>query len=93
MRAVGNGGCSTITFQGNGFKDLYSVDLKDLKGNVIQSIDVGHESDARTTVTFDFTDTKLGKYNAVFHFREEDKTFANSITVEEANRVSKYCYI
>lgn len=87
VRAVGNGGCSTITFQGNGFKDLYSVDLKDLKGNVIQSIDVGHESDATTTVTFDFTDTKLGKYNAVFHFTEEDKTFANSITVEEAKEI------
>lgn len=87
VRVVGNGGCSTITFQGNGFKDLYAVDLKDSKGNIIESIDVGHESDATTTVTFDFTDTKLGKYNAVFHFTEEDKTFTNCITVEEAKDI------
>lgn len=83
VRIVGNGGCSTITFQGNGFNSLYSVDLKDSKGNIIESIDVGHESDASTTVTFDFTGAKLGKYNAVFHFTEEDKTFADNITVEE----------
>ncbi len=87
VRVVGNGGCSTITFQGNGFNSLYSVDLKDSKGNIIESIDVGHESDASTTVTFDFTGAKLGKYNAVFHFTEEDKTFAENITVEEAKDI------
>lgn len=87
VRVVGNGGCSTITFQGNGFKDLYAVDLKDSKGNVIQSIDVGHESDATTTVTFNFTGAKIGKYNAVFHFTEDDKTAANNITVEEAKDI------
>lgn len=87
VRVVGNGGCSTITFQGNGFNSLYSVDLKDSKGNIIESIDVGHESDASTTVTFDFTGAKLGKYNAVFHFTEEDKTIANNITVEEAKDI------
>lgn len=87
VHIVGNGGCSTITFQGNGFKDLYAVDLKDSKGNIIESIDVGHESDATTTVTFDFTGAKLGKYNAVFHFAEEDKNFTNCITVEEAKDI------
>lgn len=87
VRVVGNGGCSTITFQGNGFRDLYAVDLKDSKGNIIESIDVGHESDATTTVTFDFTGTKLGKYNAVFHFTEDDKMVTNCITVEEAKEI------
>lgn len=87
VHVVGNGGCSTITFQGNGFKDLYAVDLKDSKGNIIESIDVGHESDATTTVTFDFTGAKLGKYTAVFHFTEDDKTVTNCITVEEAKEI------
>lgn len=87
VHVVGNGGCSTITFQGNGFKDLYAVDLKDSKGNIIESIDVGHESDATTTVTFDFTGAKLGKYNALFHFTEEDKTVTNCINVEEAKDI------
>lgn len=79
---VGNGGCSTITYQGNGFRDLVSVDLVNADGDVVSSIDVGHESDAETTVTFDFTDVELGIYDALFHFTTEDKTFANNITVE-----------
>ena len=84
VRKVGNGGCSTITFQGNGFKDLYAVDLYNAQGDTIRSIDVGHESDAETSVTFDFTDTELGEYDALFHFTEEDKLVSNVVTVEEA---------
>lgn len=84
VRKVGNGGCSTITFQGNGFKDLYAVDLYNAQGDTIRSIDVGHESDAETSVTFDFTDTELGEYDALFHFTEEDKLVANVVAVEEA---------
>lgn len=84
VRRVGNGGCSTITFKGNGFRDLYAVDLYNAQGDTIRSVDVGHESDAETAVTFDFTDATLGDYNAVFHFTEEDKPFTNVVTVEEA---------
>ena len=83
VRTVGNGGCSTITFKGNGFRDLYAVDLV-ASGNTIRSVDVSHDSDAETAVTFDFTDAPLGKYDAVFHFTEEDKHVANVVTVEEA---------
>lgn len=84
VRRVGNGGCSTITFKGNGFRDLYAVDLYNAQGDTIRSVDVDHESDAETAVTFDFTGTMLGDYNAVFHFTEEDKHIANVVTVEEA---------
>lgn len=81
--AVGNGGCSTITFSGNGFKDLGSVELYNSLGDKIYSLDIGHESDASTSVTFDFTGAELGEYSAVFHFSEEDKDFSNILTVEE----------
>ena len=84
VRRVGNGGCSTITFKGNGFRDLYAVDLYNAQGDTIRSVDVSHDSDAETAVTFDFTDATLGDYNAVFHFTEEDKHIANVVTVEEA---------
>ncbi len=84
VHKVGNAGCSTITFKGNGFRDLYAVDLVIDPGDTIRSIDVGHESDAETSVTFDFTDERLGKYNAVFHFTEEDKYIANVVSVEKA---------
>lgn len=84
VRRVGNGGCSTITFKGNGFRDLYAVDLVLAPGDTIRSVDVSHDSDAETAVTFDFTAATLGDYNAVFHFTEEDKYVANVVTVEEA---------
>lgn len=81
---VGNGGCSTITFDGNGFKDLYAVDLYTEKGDTIHHVDIGHESDATTSVTFDFSGAKTGKYHALFRFAEGDKRFKNMLTVEEA---------
>lgn len=84
VRVVGNGGCSTIKFHGNGFNDLFAVDLKDSEGNIIQSFDIGHESAAMTSVSFDFTSAKIGIYDAVFHFTEEDKSIATNIVVEEA---------
>ena len=84
VHTVGNGGCSTITFKGNGFRDLYGVDLVIAPGDTIHSVDVSHDSDAETAVTFDFTAATLGDYNAVFHFTEEDKPVANVVTVEEA---------
>lgn len=84
VHTVGNGGCSTITFKGNGFRDLYAVDLFTAAGDSIRSVDVGHESDAETAVTFDFSGAELGKYDAVFHFTEEDVIVQNAIVVEEA---------
>ena len=84
VHTVGNGGCSTITFKGNGFRDLYAVDLYTAAGDSIHAVDISHESDAETAVTFDFSGAKLGGYNAVFHFTQEDKHFANIETVEEA---------
>lgn len=87
VHTVGNGGCSTITFKGNGFHDLYAVDLVIAPGDTIYSVDVSHDSDAETAVTFDFTGATLGEYNAVFHFTEEDKPVANVVTAEEAKDI------
>ena len=87
VHVVGNGGCSTITVDGNGFRDLYTVDLFTAQGDSIHHVDIGHESDARTSVTFDFSNAILGVYDAVFHFTTEDKVFHNFITVEEARDI------
>lgn len=87
VHTVGNGGCSTITLDGNGFRDLYAVDLYTAQGDTIHHVDIGHESDAQTSVTFDFSDAPLGVYDAVFHFTTEDKVFHNFITVEEARDI------
>lgn len=84
VHTVGNGGCSTITFRGNGFSDLYAVDLYTAKGDTIHSADISHDSDAETAVTFDFTGAELDVYDAVFHFTTEDKVVSEAVTVEEA---------
>lgn len=87
VAVVGNGGCSTITFEGNGFRDLYAVELYDALGNTIQHAYIGHEGDATTSVVFDFTDAAIGQYSALFHFTDEDKVFPELITVEEAREI------
>ena len=87
VSVVGNGGCSTITFEGNGFRDLYAVELYDGLGNTIQHAYIGHESDAKTSVVFDFTDATIGQYSALFHFTGEDKVFPNLMTVEDARDI------
>lgn len=84
---VGNGGCSTITFEGNGFRDLYAVDLFTEQGDSVHHVYIGHESDATTSVVFDFTDAALGTYHAKFRFAGEDKVFTNLVIVEEAKDI------
>lgn len=87
IHIVGNGGCSTITFDGNGFRDLYAVDLFTAQGDSIGHIAIGHESDAQTSVIFDFSNAAIGVYDAVFHFATEDKVFSHIVTVEEAKDI------
>ena len=87
VAVVGNGGCSTITFEGNGYRDLYAVDLFTAQGDSVHHVYIGHESDATTSVIFDFTGAALGQYNAVFRFTGEDKVFNNLVTVEEARDI------
>ena len=80
---VGNGGYNSISFRGNGFHDLLSVDLI-LGSSVITSDSIGHENDAETSIRFDFEGAKLGEYGAVFHFADDDLEVDNCLTVEEA---------
>ena len=87
VHRVGNGGCSTITFKGNGFRDLYAVDLYNTQGDSIKSVAVGFIDDAKVSVTFNFTDVPIGTYDAVFHFTTEDRVFQNILTVEEAKDI------
>ena len=80
---VGNGGASTITFQGNGFDELESVTLE-MNGFTIQADSIGHESNVSTSVRFDFTNVALGQYAATFFFKEGTKVVDKCLTLEEA---------
>ena len=87
VATVGNGGPSTITFQGNGFDELTSADLV-LGSTTIASTEIKAEGKAAVSVKWDFTDVPTGQYKAVFHFAEGDVTVEKCITVEEAVPVS-----
>ena len=80
---VGNGGCSTISFTGNGFKNLYAIDIVG-NDNCIRHINIGHESNTRTSASFDFANAKVGIYDIVFHFVDEDKIIKGILEIEKA---------
>lgn len=83
---VGNGGASTITFQGNGFDELESVNLT-FDGQTIQADSILHESNVTTSVRFNFTEAHVGKYTATFSFKEGTKVVDNCVAVEEATPI------
>lgn len=87
VKVVGNGGCSTITFQGNGFKDLYKVELYNAQGDTIRNAHIDYLSDASVAVRFNFTYAALGEYAAIFYFTEEEKKFNSCVVVEEAEDI------
>lgn len=83
VMTVGNGGPSTITFEGNGFDELQSVDLV-MDGHAIASVEVKNSGKAEVAVKFDFNGAELGVYDAVFHFTDGNLEVKSCITVEKA---------
>lgn len=84
---VGDGGYNTITFYGNGFDDLYAVELYNALGDTIHCIDINHISNNDVSLTFNFEKVKLGNYSALFHFTTENKKFIDQIIVEPATEI------
>ncbi len=84
VHQVGNGGNSTITFQGNGFNSLLDAYLVNAQNDTIRPLNIGHESNSTTTVTFNFNGVNLGMYDVVFQFVNEVIQIQNAIQVEEA---------
>ena len=83
VAVVGNGGYSTITFEGNGFDELEQVKLI-LSNDTITHAQIYSDSKATTSVIFDFNGATLGQYKAVFYFSEGIVIVNNCITIEEA---------
>ena len=83
VHLVGNGGCSTITFQGNGFNSLLDAYLVNYQNDTIRQLDIGHESNTTTTISFNFYEENLGVYDAVFEFFEETIRINGALEVQE----------
>lgn len=93
VRVVGNGGCSTITFYGNGFNYLKSVCLINSLNDTIRSFSKKHISDAVVSCIFDFTDCATVSYDALFEFVDESKLFKENIIVEETSEMSLTTFV
>ena len=83
VHLVGNGGCSTITFQGNGFNSLLDAYLVNYQNDTIRQLDIGHESNTTTTISFNFYEENLGAYDAVFEYFEETIRINGALEVQE----------
>lgn len=86
VHTVGNGGCSSITFQGNGFDELESVTL--VSDNEILCDSITHTSNVDVSVHFDFTCSAVGNYDAIFQYKEGIKRVNNCLTIEEAKPIT-----
>ena len=87
VHKVGNGGFNTIKYNGNGFFDLYAVDLVSVRGDTIHSEDLRYDTNSCVYVTFNFENAKLGTYDAIFHFVDEDKIVEKNIIVEQSEKI------
>ena len=81
VHRVGNGGISTITFNGNGFNSLDTVFL--VKGtDTLPTLISYRESNTTIQVLFDFEDADTGVYNALFVFTDENMIKNSVVFVE-----------
>ena len=87
VHTVGNGGASTITFNGNGFDDLYAIDLIGQNGDSIHHVELVHMSNSSLSATFDFHDAIIGTYGAIFYFVEGNLRIDDFLRVEEAQDI------
>ncbi len=88
VHTVGNGGLSTITFEGNGFNSLVSIDLVNVGNDTIKHVDIVHDFDYRIEATFDFNGANVGEYDMIFHFLDEDRGIFKGLKIEEATGIT-----
>lgn len=87
VHTVGNGGASTITFDGNGFYDFYAIDLVNAQNDSIHHVDIERHSNSSMSATFDFSGVPIGNYDAILHFTEDDLRINNFLNVEIAKDI------
>ena len=87
VHRVGNGGISTITFEGNGFDSISNIQLIQTSIDTIESLAIHKASNTKCVVTFDFTDEVIGHYNAHFIFGNEAIPINNLLNVETATNM------
>ena len=87
VKKVGNGGISTITFNGNGYLYLDSISI-DNGNTIIKDFDIKYKSNTEIEATFDFTGAEQGKYDITLHFVDDKLVLSNALTVETAKAIT-----
>ena len=86
VHRVGNGGISTITFEGNGFASLDTVYL--IKStDTIPTLYLDRRSNTTVGVIFNFEGADTGMYNAVFVYVDETMPVSNVVRVETVSPI------
>lgn len=83
VHRVGNGGVSTITFEGNGFASLDTIFL--VKGtDTIPTLYIDRKSNTTVSVIYNFENADTGMYNAMFMYLDENLYKTNVVMVDTA---------
>ena len=83
VKEVGNGGLTTITFNGNGYFSLNDLTISK-NGSTIPCADLKYISNTKLQATFDFGGVDKGKYDLAFQFLDETLTIKKGINVVDA---------
>ena len=86
VHRVGNGGISTITFEGNGFNSLDSVYFFK-ETDTLTTLYIRRVSNTTMDVILDFENADSGQYQAVFMFTDESLYKQRVVFVEEATQI------
>lgn len=87
VHKVGNGGISTITFNGNGYLYLDSISIS--KNNtIIKDFDIKYKSNTEIEATFNFNGAEIGGYDIILHFVDEDLVLTNGLMIETAKDIT-----
>lgn len=83
VKEVGNGGLTTITFNGNGYFSLNDIILSK-KGKSVPCASLTRISNTKIQATYDFGGIEKGNYDLTFNFIDETLTIKKGIKVEDA---------
>ena len=86
VHRVGNGGISTITFEGNGFSSLDTMFL--VRGtDTIPTLYIERVGNTTMSVVFNFEGVDTGMYDGVFVYTDENLFDSSVVYVEEARPI------
>ncbi|MDO4161247.1 MAG: hypothetical protein Q4D41_12415, partial [Prevotellaceae bacterium] len=86
IHKVGNGGFSTITFNGNGYYSLDSISIS--RGDtIIPCVNIDRHSNTKVEATFDFGGIPNGDYDIKFLFQDDTINVSKGLYVEEAKDI------